>query len=82
VTTPHGEYGKEADKSSFYRCACSSFADLQSLTHLLIDGGSSGLPALYILKEMLSRLAFDLKLNQEMMPWRHFEMMIGTGHGG
>jgi hypothetical protein len=55
---------------------------MQALTYLSIDGSSSGLPALYISEEMLSRLAFDLKLNQETMAWRHFEMMIGTGHGG
>jgi hypothetical protein len=51
------------------------------LTDLSIDGGFSGLPALYILQEMSWRLAFDLESNQEML-WRHFEMMIGTGHGG
>jgi hypothetical protein len=47
-----------------------------------IDGGSSGLPALYIMNEMLSRLEFDLKSDQELLPWRHFELMIGTGLGG
>jgi hypothetical protein len=55
---------------------------LEALIHPSIDGGYSGLPALYILEEILSRLAFDLQLNQEIMPWIHFEMMIGTGHGG
>jgi hypothetical protein len=47
-----------------------------------IDGGSSGLPALYILNETLSRLAFDLNLDQELLPSRHFELMIATGPGG
>jgi hypothetical protein len=32
--------------------------------------------------EILSRLAFDLKLKEELMPWRHFDLMIGTGPGG
>jgi hypothetical protein len=48
----------------------------------LLDGGSGALPALYILEEMLSRLAFDLKLDQELLLWQYFEMMIGTAHGG
>jgi hypothetical protein len=43
---------------------------------------SSGLPALYILDEMLSRLAFDLKSRQGLLPWQYFEMTIGTGSGG
>jgi hypothetical protein len=59
-----------------------SLADLQALIHLLLDGGSSGLLALYTMDEILSRLAFDLKLNEELMAWRHFEIMIGTGPGG
>ena len=48
----------------------------------LLDGGSSGLPALFTTDEILSRLAFDLKLDEELMAWRHFELMIGTGRGG
>jgi hypothetical protein len=60
----------------------SSFLDLQALIHPLVDGGSSGLLALYTIDEILSRLAFDSKLNEELMPWRHFEIMIGTGTGG
>jgi hypothetical protein len=32
--------------------------------------------------EILSRLAFDLKSNEELLPWRHIELMIGTGLGG
>jgi hypothetical protein len=47
-----------------------------------LDGGSSGLLALYTLNEMLSRLAFDLKSNESLLAWRHFELMIGTGPGG
>jgi hypothetical protein len=52
------------------------------LIHPILDGGSSGLPALYTIDEILSRLAFDLKSNEELLPWRHFELMIGTGTGG
>jgi hypothetical protein len=48
----------------------------------LLDGGPSALAALYILEEMLSRLAFDIKLDQELLLWQYFEMMIGTGYGG
>jgi hypothetical protein len=48
----------------------------------LLDGGSSGLPALYTIDEILARLAFDLKTDEELMAWRHFELMIGTGRGG
>ena len=58
------------------------FSHLRVLIHLLLDGGSSGLPSLYTIDEILSRLAFDLKSNGEPMPWRHFELMIGTGPGG
>jgi hypothetical protein len=56
--------------------------ELQALIHPLLDGGSSGLLALYTVDEILSRLAFDLKTNEELMAWRHFELMIGTGTGG
>jgi hypothetical protein len=59
-----------------------SFSDLEALIHPLLDGGSSGLPALYIIHEILSRLAFDLKIYEELLPWRHFDLMIGTGPGG
>jgi hypothetical protein len=48
----------------------------------LLDGGSTGLPALYTIDEILARLAFDLKSDEELMAWRHFELMIGTGRGG
>ena len=59
-----------------------SFSNLQMLIGPLLDGGSSGLPALFTTDEILSRLAFDLKLDEELMAWRHFELMIGTGRGG
>jgi hypothetical protein len=62
-----------------------SFSDsflLRALIHPLLDGGSSGLPSLYAMDEILSRLAHDLQINEEPMPWRHFELMIGTGPGG
>jgi hypothetical protein len=55
---------------------------LSSLIHPLLDGGSSGLPALCTIEEILSRLAFDLKSNEELMAWRQFRLMIGTGPGG
>jgi len=59
-----------------------SSSELRALIHPLLDGGSSGLPALFTTDEILSRLAFDLKLDEELMAWRHFELMIGTGRGG
>ena len=62
------------EHATLLRCA--------SADHPLLDGGLSALSALYILEEMLSRLAFDLKLDQELLLWQYFEMMIGTGHGG
>jgi hypothetical protein len=55
---------------------------MQAPIYLSLDGGVTGLPALYILEEMLSRLAFDLKSDQELLIWRHFEIMIATGPGG
>jgi hypothetical protein len=58
------------------------FSNLQMLIGPLLDGGSSGLPALFTTDEILSRLAFDLKLDEELMAWRHFQLMIGTGRGG
>jgi hypothetical protein len=58
------------------------FSDLRTLIHPLLDGGSSGLPGLYTMDEILARLAFDLKSDEELMVWRHFELMIGTGRGG
>jgi hypothetical protein len=60
----------------------SAFSDLRALIHPLLDGGSSGLPGLYTMDEILARLAFDLKSDEELMVWRHFELMIGTGPGG
>ena len=59
-----------------------AFSDLWVLIHPLLDGGSSGLPGFYTIYEILSRLAFDLKSNEELMAWHHFELMIGTGPGG
>jgi hypothetical protein len=58
------------------------FADMQALIMISLDGGASGLPALFILEELLSRLAYDLKLDTELLPWRHFDIIIGTGPGG
>jgi hypothetical protein len=56
--------------------------DMQALIMISLDGGTSGLPALFILEELLSRLAFDLKSDTELLPWRHFDIIIGTGPGG
>ena len=56
--------------------------DVQALINMLLDGGTSGLPALFILKELLSRLAFDLKSDNELLPWRYFDIIVGTGPGG
>jgi hypothetical protein len=58
------------------------FLDMQALLIMSLDAGTSGLPALFILEELLSRLAFDLKTDKELLPWRHFDMIIGTGPGG
>ena len=81
--TCHGQYRRETDESSFDRSECPSFQiRLQALIHPLLDGGSSGLLALYTIEEILSRLAFDLKSKDELMAWSHFKMMIGTGPGG
>jgi hypothetical protein len=52
------------------------------MIHPLLDGGPSGLPSLYTVDEILSRLAFDIKSNEELMAWRYFKLMIGTGPGG
>jgi hypothetical protein len=46
------------------------------------DGGASGLPALFILEEMLLRLVFYLKSDNELLPWQHFDIIIGRGPGG
>ena len=70
------------DQLTFYRYAYHSLSDQRALIHPSIDGGFSGLPALYILEEILSRLAFDLNLDDELLPWQRFELMIGTGPGG
>jgi hypothetical protein len=55
---------------------------MQALISLLPDGGTSGLPALFILEEMLLRMEFDLKSDNELLPWQHFDIIIGTGPGG
>lgn len=46
-----------------------------------IDGGISGLPALYILDEMISRLQFDLNSYEELFLWQYFDIIIATGPG-
>ena len=54
----------------------------QALTYPWLDGGVSGLPALYIIDEMGSRMQFDLKLDDEILLCRHFDLITGTGRGG
>jgi hypothetical protein len=56
--------------------------DTRAFIMISLDGGTSGLPALFILEELLSRLAFDLNLDTELLPWLHFDIIIGTGPGG
>ena len=45
------------------------------------DGGPSGLPALYTLEETFNRLQDDLGLDEELVPRRWFNIIIGTGRG-
>ena len=54
----------------------------QALTYPWVDGGVSGLPALYIIDEMGSRMQFDLKLDDEILLCRHFDLITGMGRGG
>jgi hypothetical protein len=56
---------------------------LGALTRLSTeDGGFSGLPALYVLKEIFDRLAYDLEVDYEIKPCDIFHMIIGIGKGG
>lgn len=54
---------------------------LPAPTCFQLDGGFSGLPALYTLEEMFNRLQDDLKLDKELIPRRWFDIIIGTGRG-
>ncbi|PVF94411.1 hypothetical protein CPB86DRAFT_740622 [Serendipita vermifera] len=49
---------------------------------LSIDGGFSGLIALFVLKEIFQRLKYDLKSEEDVLPCDWFDMMIGTDTGG
>lgn len=51
------------------------------LIDLRLDGGPSGLPALYILMEAFSRLQSDLNSDNELEPCRWFNLINGTGRG-
>ncbi|PVF94427.1 hypothetical protein CPB86DRAFT_833403 [Serendipita vermifera] len=49
---------------------------------LSIDGGFSGLSSLFILKEVFSRIKYDIKSEEDLRPCDWFDMMIGTDTGG
>lgn len=45
------------------------------------DGGVSGLPALFTLDEMFSRIEFDSKSGINVSPYQRFDMISATGPG-
>jgi hypothetical protein len=53
----------------------------KSLTVFSIDGGDSGLPALYIGEEAFSRLQYDIGSEDEIRPCDHCDLFIGSGPG-
>jgi hypothetical protein len=52
-----------------------------SLTVFSIDGGHSGLPALYIGEEAFSRLQYDIGSEEEIRPCDHCDLFMGSGPG-
>ncbi|KAH8830944.1 hypothetical protein DL96DRAFT_1594900 [Flagelloscypha sp. PMI_526] len=64
----------------------SDSSDGDGIRTISFDGGltlTSGLSQLYILKEVLHRLAFDLDVDEESLkPCDHFDLFAGTGLGG
>lgn len=48
----------------------------------LADGGGSGRPALEILREILSRIQYDLRSDDEILLRQYFDVIGGTGTGG
>jgi len=51
------------------------------LTVFSLDGGHSGLPALYIEEETFSRLQYDLNSADEIRPCDHRDLIMGSGLG-
>jgi hypothetical protein len=58
-----------------------SYATHIILTVFSIDGGHSGLPALYIGEETFSRLQCDLGSEDEIRPCDHCDLFMGSGPG-
>jgi patatin-like phospholipase/acyl hydrolase len=60
----------------------------QPVSHLarliiIIDGGGiRGLSELCILKEIMNRIKFQLKLKEEPIPANYFDLIGGTSTGG
>lgn len=50
--------------------------------YLSIDGGINPLSALYIINEMLQRLKFDVKSEEDLKACDWFNLITGSGHGG
>jgi hypothetical protein len=46
-----------------------------------LDGGPSGLSALYIGEEAFSRLQYDIGLKDEIRPCDHCDLFMGSGLG-
>ena len=51
------------------------------LTVFSLDGGHSGLPALYIEEETFCRLQYDLDSTDEIRPCGHHDLFMGSGPG-
>jgi hypothetical protein len=62
-------------------CVACRYTSNSSLIGSPLDGGGSGLPALYILNEGFSRLQFDLNSEEEIRPCNHCDLIIGSGLG-
>jgi hypothetical protein len=54
---------------------------LHILTVFSLDGGHSGLPALYIGEETFSRLQYDMGSEGEIRPCDHCDLFMGSGPG-
>jgi hypothetical protein len=54
---------------------------LHILTVFSLDGGHSGLPALYIGEETFSRLQYDIGSKDEIRPCDHCDLFMGSGPG-
>jgi hypothetical protein len=51
------------------------------LTVFTLDGGHSGLPALYIGEEAFYRLQYDIGSEDEIRPCDHCDLFMGSGLG-